>query len=83
MQAGLFYARLHAGPVAKELAPVTTDIYLTPRDPIVGAGLPAMTPCQPTAISLTPPPSQCGSGLAREGGLAGDTVGLCTYPLLR
>jgi len=63
MQAGLFYARLHAGPVAKELAPVTTDIYLTPRDPIVGAGLPAMTPCQPTAISLTPHHPNVGAGL--------------------
>ncbi|MQB14919.1 hypothetical protein DXU77_07385 [Pseudomonas lactis] len=59
-----------------------TPIHLTPRDPNVGAGLPAMAASQPTPIHLTPHnPTVC--GLAREGGLAGDTVGLCTYPFLR
>ena len=38
----------------------------------VGAGLPAMTACQPTPVYLKPQRSNCGSGLAREGGLAVD-----------
>ncbi|ATN12156.1 hypothetical protein CRN80_22105 [Pseudomonas sp. FDAARGOS_380] len=31
-----------------------TPIHLTPHDPTVGAGLPAMTASQPTPIYLTP-----------------------------
>ena len=43
-------------------------IYLTPHNPTVGAGLPAMTAYQPTSINLIPHnPTVC--GLAREGGL--------------
>ncbi|OPB28962.1 hypothetical protein BFW90_13835 [Pseudomonas fluorescens] len=34
-----------------------------PHDPIVGAGLPAMTACQPTPIYLTPCDQPVGAGL--------------------
>jgi len=43
-----------------------------PNDPTVGAGLPAMAACQPTPISQAPQRSNCGSGLARDGGLPAD-----------
>ncbi|NCE93085.1 hypothetical protein DK871_23920 [Pseudomonas sp. L13] len=38
-------------------------IYLTPRNPTVGAGLPAMTACQPAPIYLTPRNPTVGAGL--------------------
>ena len=57
----------NAGPVARELAPVTacqpTPIYLTPRDQTVGAGLLAKAACQPTPIYLTPRDQTVGAGL--------------------
>ncbi|PNY70711.1 hypothetical protein FJ692_12295 [Pseudomonas fluorescens] len=56
-----------AGPVARELAPVTawqpTLIELVHRDPNVGAGLPAKTACQPTPIYLRPRDQIVGAGL--------------------
>ncbi|OKP71323.1 hypothetical protein BTR19_12735 [Pseudomonas fluorescens] len=55
--------RYHAGPVARELAPATAPIYLTPRVPTVGAGLPAKTACQPTHFYLTPRNPTVGAGL--------------------
>ena len=42
-----------------------------------------MAAYQPTLLYLTLRGQNCGSGLAREGGLAVNTVGLGTYPLLR
>ena len=38
-------------------------LYLTPRDPNVGAGLPAMTARQPTPFYLMPRDSNVGAGL--------------------
>ncbi|AFJ59891.1 lipoprotein, putative [Pseudomonas fluorescens A506] len=38
-------------------------IHPTPRDPTVGAGLPAMAACQPTPIYLTPRDQFVGAGL--------------------
>jgi len=38
-------------------------IYQTPRNPTVGAGLPAMTACQPTPIYLAPRNQTVGAGL--------------------
>ena len=56
-----------AGPVARELAPVTawqpTPIHLPPHDLNVGAGLPAKAASQPTAIYLTPRGPTVGAGL--------------------
>ncbi|RXE53816.1 hypothetical protein B4O85_02925 [Pseudomonas azotoformans] len=40
-----------------------TFTYLTPRNPTVGAGLPAMTGCQPTFTYLTPRNPTVGAGL--------------------
>src|SRR3990167_2021502 len=39
--------RYHAGPVARELAPATAPIYLTPPVTTVGAGFPPQTACPP------------------------------------
>ena len=44
-----------------------TPIYLTPHDPTVGAGLPAMAASQPTLIYLTPHDQPVGAGLLGEG----------------
>ena len=44
-----------------------TLIYLTLRDQIVGAGLPAMAASQPTLIYLTPHDQPVGAGLLGEG----------------
>ena len=38
-------------------------IYLTPRDPSVGAGLPAMAAYQPTLLYLKPNDPTVGAGL--------------------
>ncbi|OWQ39941.1 hypothetical protein CDH05_19245 [Pseudomonas lactis] len=40
-----------------------TPIDLTPRDPIVGAGLPAIAACQPPSIYLAPHDQPVGAGL--------------------
>ena len=46
-----------------------TNPQLTTPNPIVGVSLLAMTTSQPTNLQLTAPQSNCGSELAREGGL--------------
>ncbi|TKK01828.1 hypothetical protein PflCFBP13510_23035 [Pseudomonas fluorescens] len=52
-------------------------IYLTPHDPTVGAGLPAMTPSQPTNIYLTPQRSNCVDCQAAFASKPAPTVGWC------
>ncbi|MBR7213210.1 hypothetical protein E1K68_10545 [Pseudomonas sp. B2021] len=61
-----------------------TLIYQTPRNPTVGAGLPAMAACQPTLLYLTPYDPIVGAGLLAKAACQ-PTPGIrpSTYSFLR
>ncbi len=63
---------------------MTANAYLpdSPRSKC-GSWLACDDALKANAYLLDTPRSNCGSGLAREDGLTVNTVGLCTYPLLR